>query len=225
VRELVQASIGGCRRPGVRRPVPTGVVVVPGCARPANGAIDHPASLVWTCIGRAVVGYVRPVFDEDVSCAVAAALDGRSVATAESCTAGRIAEALAGVAGAAGFLRGGVVAYQEEVKRRLLDVTATSVFSTDAAVEMAFGACRLLGSDVAVATTGVAGGEPVDGVPAGTVFVATVVDGAVRALEHRFDGTPEQVCAAARRRALLDLLDHLGAVRRVSGSAATSVRA
>lgn len=60
---------------------------------------------------------------------IATLLDGRSVATAESCTAGRIAETLACVPGAVEFLRGGLVAYQEEIKRRLLGVVAESVVS------------------------------------------------------------------------------------------------
>lgn len=150
------------------------------------------------------------MIDEDVARAIAEALRGRTVATAESCTAGRVAAAIAGVEGAAAFLRGGVIAYHEEVKRDLLGVTASSIYSTQAAAQMALGAAAVLGADVAVATSGVVGGDPVDGVAPGTVFVGTVVDGRVDARDHVFAGTPEQVCDAARRRALLDLLDRLG---------------
>jgi PncC family amidohydrolase len=66
---------------------------------------------------------------EDLATQVASMLDGRTVATAESCTAGRIAAALACVPGAADFLCGGVVAYQEAVKRDVLGVVAESVLS------------------------------------------------------------------------------------------------
>jgi nicotinamide-nucleotide amidase len=149
--------------------------------------------------------------DEDVARAIALALDGRAVATAESCTAGRLVAALAAVEGATDFLRGGLVSYQETVKRAMLGVTAPSVFSTRAAIQMAVGACSLLRAEVAVATTGVVGGDAVDGVVPGTVFVGTCVDGDARAIEHRFRGSPEAICDAARRRALLDLLDHLRA--------------
>jgi nicotinamide-nucleotide amidase len=89
------------------------------------------------------------------------------------------------------------------------------VFSEDAAAEMAEGVAALLGADVAVTTSGVAGIEPVDGVEPGTVFVATYVDGDVRARAHRFEPEePESICSAATERALLDLLGHLEATAR-----------
>ena len=154
---------------------------------------------------------------EEVARAVVEAMDGRWLATAESCTAGRVASALASVEGAKDFLRGGLVAYGEEVKRELLGVTAASVYSTRAATEMAEGACRLLGADAAVATTGVVGGDPVDGVPAGTVFIATCIDGATRSIAHHFSGTPEAVCDAAARQALHDLLTAVRLNHRIAG--------
>jgi PncC family amidohydrolase len=147
--------------------------------------------------------------DEDLARDVAQALGGRSIATAESCTAGRISSVLAVVEGAADFVKGGVVAYQDEAKRELLGVTATSVLSEPAAVQMAAGACRLMDADVAVSTTGVVGPEPREGVAPGTVFIATCVDGETSSAEHRFDGTPEQICETARHQALVDVLAHL----------------
>lgn len=142
---------------------------------------------------------------------VAAGLDGRAVAVAESCTAGRVASALAGVERAADFFRGGLTAYQEEVKRRLLGVCAESVLCEQAAREMAVGVARLLGSEVAVATTGVAGGEPVDGVAPGTVFVATLVDGSTRASTFHVDADPDTTCDQAAAQALTQLATHLAA--------------
>jgi nicotinamide-nucleotide amidase len=146
------------------------------------------------------------VQDEDLARQVAALLDGRTIATAESCTAGRIAEVLACVEKAADFLRGGLVAYQEQIKRDLLGVTAGSVLSLEAATQMAIGAARLFGADVTVATTGVAGDDTEEGTPPGTVYIATAVDGRAVANEYRFDGAPEQVCDQARRQALIDLV-------------------
>jgi nicotinamide-nucleotide amidase len=131
------------------------------------------------------------------------------VATAESCTAGRIAAALACVDHAVDFFRGGVVAYQEHEKRELLGVTADRVVSPPAAAQMAAGVARLMRADVAVATTGVAGAEPEDGVPGGTVFIATVVGGECEVVEHHFDGRPEQVCDHATVQALCDLVRRL----------------
>lgn len=145
----------------------------------------------------------------DLATAVAGRLGAWTVATAESCTAGRIAAALACVDHAVDFLRGGVVAYQESEKRSLLGVRADKVVSAEAATEMAAGVARLMGADVAVATTGVAGAEPEDGVPGGTVFVATLVAGEAQVAEHHFEGAPDQVSAQAARQALRDLIDRL----------------
>jgi PncC family amidohydrolase len=152
---------------------------------------------------------------DETACTVAALLHGRSIATAESCTAGRVAEALAGVPGAVDFLRGGLVAYQERCKRDLLAVSAESVLSNDAAEQMAAGARLLFGADVAVATTGVAGAEPVDGTAPGTVFIATAVGDEVVSRRYVFAGDPQQVCERASRQALVDLRTALdpGSVR------------
>jgi nicotinamide-nucleotide amidase len=117
--------------------------------------------------------------DDDLADRVATLLEGRTIATAESCTAGRVAEVLATVDKASEFLRGGVVAYQESVKRRLLGVTAASVLTEAAAEEMAAGVAELLDADVTVSTTGVAGDDELDGSPPGTVYIATSVDGRV----------------------------------------------
>lgn len=136
---------------------------------------------------------------------VAELLGERQVATAESCTAGRIATALATVTGAVDFLCGALVSYQEEIKRDHLGVRAESVYSDEAAAEMARGACRMFGAQVAVGVSGVVGDEPEDGVEPGTVFIATVVDGDVRSRRYRFDGSPVERCEQARDQALRDL--------------------
>jgi len=142
--------------------------------------------------------------------AIAERLGERRVTVAESCTAGRVASALACVDHATDWFRGGVVAYQRNAKEALLDVTAQSVLSAEAAEQMATGACRVFEADIAVSTTGLAGGEPQDGVEVGTVFIGTCVDGIVKSRRHHFDGEPEDVCDAAAHQALVDLLDHIG---------------
>jgi PncC family amidohydrolase len=145
---------------------------------------------------------------------VAALLTGRRVGVAESCTAGQIATALASVDGASDFFSGGIVAYQERIKRQVLEVTSDSVLCEEAAVEMARGVQRLLGVRAALATTGVGGPEPVDGLPAGTVFIATVVDDTCGSVELRLHGSPTEVCNAATDRALQMLARHLEATDR-----------
>jgi nicotinamide-nucleotide amidase len=137
-------------------------------------------------------------------------LDGRQVAVAESCTAGRVCEAFATVPGATDWLRGGVVAYQPAMKSALLDVRARPVVSEPAAEEMATGVARLMDATVAVATTGVAGDKPDDdGVAPGTVVVATLVEGEVHVDTHHIEGEATTVCDEATRRALQALLEHL----------------
>ena len=146
---------------------------------------------------------------EDAATAIAERLRGRTLACAESCTAGRLSEIFAAVEGAADWFRGGVVAYQVPIKRSLLGVESASVLCEPAAAEMAAGVARLLDADVTIATTGVAGDEPEDGVEPGTVFIATYVDGDVQAGLSRFEGDPVAVCNAARDDALMRLLHHL----------------
>lgn len=149
--------------------------------------------------------------DAELTAAIAERLDGRSVACAESCTAGRVASVLAGVEKASEWFRGGLVAYQVEVKRSLLGVEAPAVINERAGAEMAAGAARLFGADVTVATTGVAGDEPEEGVPPGTVVIATSVDGICRTRVHHFDADPVDVCELATHAALEDLLNHVEA--------------
>jgi nicotinamide-nucleotide amidase len=148
--------------------------------------------------------------DEALADAVADKLRDRHVATAESITAGRVANALACVESASEFFRGGLVAYEEGCKRQLLGVTARHVVSAEAAAEMVTGAARLFDVTAAVSTTGLATDEPCDGVPGRTVYIGTLVDNDVRVRHHRFAGpTPIDVREQARRQALMDLYRHL----------------
>jgi nicotinamide-nucleotide amidase len=147
--------------------------------------------------------------DVQIAERIASLLEGRALATAESCTAGRVAEVFASVTKAQHFFRGGLVSYQVPVKRSLLGVTATSVLTTEAAEQMAEGVCTLLDAQVAVSTTGVAGDSPEDGVLPGTVYIGTCIGGRLHAREHHFGGEPPDVCDDARRQALIDLLRDL----------------
>ncbi len=100
-----------------------------------------------------------------------------TLATAESCTGGRIAAALTAVAGSSGYFQGGVVAYQNGVKEHFLGVSAETitkhdVVSREVVEEMVLGACHMFGTDYAIATTGYAGpgGGSAD-VPTGTIWI------------------------------------------------------
>jgi nicotinamide-nucleotide amidase len=146
------------------------------------------------------------VEDADIADAVVARLGHRTLGCAESCTVGRLSQAFAAVDDAESWFRGGIVAYQVEVKRALLGVTEPSVLNEEAAARMATGAAALLAADVTVSTTGLLGGQPRDGIAPGTVFIATSVDGVVTTRTHHFDLGPEDVLDAAVRQALCDLL-------------------
>lgn len=110
-------------------------------------------------------------------CVAALVRTGATVATAESLTGGMVCAALTSVPGASAVVRGGVVAYDPQVKQEALGVPAEliarhGVVSAACAAAMADGARLRLGADWAVATTGVAGPDPSEGHPVGTVFVA-----------------------------------------------------
>ncbi|MBL78420.1 MAG: competence/damage-inducible protein A [Acidimicrobiaceae bacterium] len=111
---------------------------------------------------------------------------GLTLATAESLTGGMVGTRLTEVPGSSRAFVGSVVAYDGDVKRDVLGVPDGPVVSEAAVVAMAEGVCPVLGADVSVAVTGVAGPDPQDGVEPGTVWMATNVDGDVEAVRIRF---------------------------------------
>ena len=119
---------------------------------------------------------------------------GQTLAVAESLTGGLLASVFARAPGSSEWFRGGIVAYSSAVKYDLLDVPDGPVVCEAAAVAMARGACRLLRADVAVAVTGVAGPDPQDGEPPGTVWAATWPDLLGGAVLFRLSGSPEGIC-------------------------------
>lgn len=102
---------------------------------------------------------------------------GETLAVAESLTGGLVAAEITSVPGASKVFRGSVTAYATDLKHALLGVDATLLAERGAvdpqvAAQMAAGVRKALGADWGLATTGVAGPEPQDGRPVGTVFVA-----------------------------------------------------
>ncbi|TLM74086.1 CinA family protein [Pseudarthrobacter sp. NamB4] len=133
----------------------------------------------------------------------------RTVATAESLTAGMVSAVLADTPGASGMLQGGVVAYQNSVKANLLKVSQellADVGSVDGGVAaaMAAGARTALGADIGVATTGVAGPEAHDGKPVGTVYIGIATAAGTHGFEYLFSGSRAEIrgqaCGAALER-------------------------
>ena len=103
------------------------------------------------------------------------------------------------------MVRGGVVSYASAVKHEVLGVPEGPVVTEEAAAAMAAGACRVLGCDVAVAATGVAGPAEQEGHKPGTVFLATSVDGVTESTVVRLPAGREQV----RQFSVISVLDQL----------------
>jgi nicotinamide-nucleotide amidase len=145
---------------------------------------------------RAILGdLVFGVDDESMEHAVGVLLDGHglTLGLAESVTGGLMGARLTDVAGASGFFKGAVVSYDSEVKFDVLGVPRGPVVSAAAAEAMAQGACRVLGCDVGLAVTGVAGPAEQDGQPVGTVFVGLALDGDVESVGLRLPGDRRRI--------------------------------
>ena len=128
---------------------------------------------------------------------------GLTVAVAESLTGGLVTAALVDVPGASASVRGGVVAYATELKAALLGVDADLLARVGAvdplvALAMARGVAERTGSDVGLATTGVAGPDPQDGHAPGTVHVACVGPGWSEVRSARLEGDRAAVRSGAR---------------------------
>jgi nicotinamide-nucleotide amidase len=102
---------------------------------------------------------------------------GWSLGVAESLTGGFIGARLANVPGASRTFRGSIASYATEVKRAVLGVTAERVVTEEAVKQMAEGAQRVLGADVAISVSGVAGPDEMEGQPVGTVWYGIAVPG------------------------------------------------
>lgn len=140
---------------------------------------------------------------------------GLTVATAESCTAGMLASRIASVAGASRYLVGGVVAYSSEIKTAELDVgpdviARSGAVSEEVTREMAAGAKKRFGSDVALAITCAAGPDPQDGAEPGQMFLGLAgAGGSVDVRSVRVPGDRAQVRQFATTFALSMLRNHL----------------
>ena len=146
---------------------------------------------------RVILGdLVFAVDDETMEHAVLARLQERgwTLGVAESVTGGLIGARIANVPGASETFRGTIGAYATDVKRSILGVTAESVVSEESARQMAEGARRVLGADVGIAVTGVAGPAEQDGMAVGTVcFGIALPDGTVEAMSTRLPGDRERI--------------------------------
>ncbi|MFG2226499.1 CinA family protein [Streptomyces sp. NPDC048644] len=146
---------------------------------------------------------------------------GQTVAAAESLTGGLVAAELTAVPGASRVVRGSVTAYATDVKQAVLGVdgallAARGAVDAEVARQMACGVRRVLGADWGIATTGVAGPDPQDGQPVGTVHVAVCgPGGTARARQLALEGDRERIrrdsVAASLALLLSELTENAGA--------------
>ena len=135
----------------------------------------------------------------NLSVKVLAALSGKRMATAESLTGGGIGQAITSVSGASAVFAGGVISYTNEVKHRVLGVPmeildTCGAVSAPVAKAMAQGARRVIGAEVVVAVTGLAGPDGDEyGNPVGTVFIGYADQSSAFARKYHFDGDRAQI--------------------------------
>ena len=149
------------------------VTVRAGDQAAASALLDAEELEIRRILNAAAGDVVFGIDDEAIEDAVARVLlaCGLTLGLAESVTGGLAASRLVNVPGASRWFRGSVVSYASQVKFAVLGVPEGPVVSEAAARAMAGGACRLLGSEVGLAITGVAGPDAQDGQPPGTVYV------------------------------------------------------
>ncbi len=162
----------------------------------ATALLDKEEAEVRRAIDDRLGDIVFGVDDESMEVAVAERLVARGLTfgVAESLTGGLIASRLVNVPGASAWFRGGVVAYDSQVKFDVLGVPAGPVVTESAAAAMAEGAARVTGSDVGLGITGVAGPDDQEGVAPGTIFVGlSLPDEPLQTRQLRLPGDRERV--------------------------------
>jgi competence/damage-inducible protein CinA C-terminal domain len=136
-----------------------------------------------------------------------------TVSTAESCTGGRIAAQFTALSGSSAYFKGGVVAYSNDVKTSLLQVSPQTLkkygaVSEETVIEMVKGAMKSLNTDCAVATSGIAG--PCGGTeekPVGTIWIAARYKDKIITMKQEIDTGRLNNMERAVNNALLLLYD------------------
>ena len=158
----------------------------------AHELLDGEEAELRALLGDLVFGVDDMTMEE----AVGALLRGHglTLGLAESVTGGLMASRVCDVAGASGFFRGSVVSYASEVKFDVLGVPNGPVVSAEAAQAMALGARKVLGADVGLSVTGVAGPAEQEGQPVGTIFIGLALgDDDVSSAELRLPGDRRRI--------------------------------
>jgi nicotinamide-nucleotide amidase len=146
---------------------------------------------------------------------------GATVATAESLTGGLVCATLVSVAGASDVVLGGIVAYAPSAKVDLLGVDADLIAThgtvdPEVAVQLATGACERFGATYGLSTTGVAGPDPSEGKPVGTVHIAVAGPGGVSTTKLALEGDRDTIRTRTVDALLSQLVATLGEESRSS---------
>lgn len=147
---------------------------------------------------------------------------GRTIACAESLTGGLLAATLVDVPGASNAFLGGIVAYATELKRALVDVDVhlleqRGAVDPEVAEQLADHVrtlCAVGGrpADIGIGTTGVAGPDPQDGRPPGTVFIGIASPRGIRSVPLRLEGDRASVRRATVAHAIAEAISELDGI-------------
>ena len=170
-------------------------------------SIQENVESLTKIISEIIVGFDE---DETIEVMIGRLLtsQNKTIATAESCSGGKIAQMLTSVAGSSNYFRGSVVSYATDTKIDILNVSTKiindySVVSTEVAKAMAIGIQKIMKSDYAIATTGNAGPSKGDSeAEVGTVFIALVTPSGVFVEEFNFGQPREKVIDRTANKAL-----------------------
>ena len=131
-----------------------------------------------------------------------------TISTAESCTGGNIAHLITLTPGSSAYYKGSIITYCNELKIKLLNVSPQTIqqhteVSQQVALQMAQGAQQTLNTDIAIATTGIAGPTgALPGKPVGTVYIAAATPTRAIAQRHNYIGTRDTIITQATQTAL-----------------------
>jgi nicotinamide-nucleotide amidase len=173
------------------------LTVSAGSSEESEALFEETDAVIRETFGEKLYG-----FDQDTMAAIVGSLllkNGLRMSVAESCTGGLLASKITEVAGSSEWFAGGVVAYSNELKERLLGVDRETIavhgaVSAPVAAAMAEGIAGQAGTGVGVSVTGIAGpagGSPEN--PVGTIHIGLVVEGSTSLHEHLFSGSRREI--------------------------------
>lgn len=179
----------------------------------AEHLIDEMYTKIHARLGEAIFAIDNQTMEDVVAAALTK--EKKTIALAESCTGGLVTSCLTDVAGASEYLMGSVVSYSNLVKEKQLGVSADTLrqhgaVSEPTARQMAEGIRRLIGTDLGVGITGLAGpGGGTEDKPVGTVYIAVSGEkGTVVQLCH-FTGTRSMIKRLVKQAALNEIRNYL----------------